>query len=137
LRYRNPIEKGVYWYWFSKLRKLQDFITYGVCISCGRTIYELNSDAQAGHYYPASNCGFALLFHRKNVNLECSGCNGFDEGHLIGYGINLKIRYGEEIELELLQLRHKPQKEWSRLEYVQKIEEIRKEYDMLLSTSNL
>lgn len=132
LKYQSNIEKSVYWYYFSNLRKLQDLKKYGTCISCGRKLYEINEQANAGHFVPTANCGFALLFHPLNVNLECAGCNAFDPGHLIGYRINLDARYGEGTSDKLWQMKWKPTKEWSRLEYIANIEVVRAQYEQLL-----
>jgi hypothetical protein len=60
------------------------------CISCGQY-----RPSQAGHYYPVKNYD-GLRFDEDNVHGECSGCNCFDQSHLIGYGENLLIRIGPE-----------------------------------------
>lgn len=92
LRYANPIEKGVYWYWFSRQIRQRDVSKYGTCISCGR---ELTFEtAQAGHFIPAVKCDRELLFDFQNVNAECAGCNAFDEFHLVPYARNLDKRWG-------------------------------------------
>ena len=92
LRYKTPIEKGIYWYKFSLFIRERDVAKYGTCISCNRSITVDTCDA--GHFAPASNCGLDLLFHPLNVNAECSYCNAFDGMHLIGYAKNLDKRYG-------------------------------------------
>lgn len=90
------------------------------CISCGKTGKVL----QAGHYYPVQGYD-GLRFDIVNVNGECSGCNCFDEGHLIGYGENLLKRIGNE-EFEALKLRATEYKrndyKFSRSELLGKIE---------------
>jgi hypothetical protein len=65
---------------------------WGTCISCGKGITVESCDA--GHYVPASSCGRDLLFDPLNISAECSRCNAFDEGHLIGYAAGLDKRYG-------------------------------------------
>lgn len=93
MRYKGI--KGRFWKVFSDFIRLRDFKKYnGQCISCGRTV--LYESLQAGHFAPAGNCGFALLFDEVNVNGECSTCNGFDRGHLIGYKNRLIERYGKK-----------------------------------------
>lgn len=131
LRYRNPLEKGIYWYWFAKVRVLEDFLEYGGrCVSCNR-VKEL-SELQGGHFVPAGKCGFALLFHPENVNAECAGCNGFDEMHLRGYEKHLDNRYGPGTGEKLVQLKNRvTMKEWSALEYVPRIAELRERYAQL------
>jgi hypothetical protein len=60
------------------------------CISCGQF-----KTLQAGHYFPVQ--GFdGLRYDENNANGECEYDNCFNEAHLIGYGINLKARIGEE-----------------------------------------
>lgn len=68
------------------------------CISCNQF-----KSLQAGHYYPVKGYD-GLRYDEFNVNGECSGCNCFDEGHLIGYGDNLLNRIGR-VEFDLLKLR--------------------------------
>lgn len=92
LRYKNPIEKGIYWYFFSLYIRQRDIEKYGTCISCGREITMQNSNA--GHFMPADDCGRDLLFDPLNVNAECQKCNAWDDTHLLGYAENLDVRYG-------------------------------------------
>ena len=61
-----------------------------VCISCGEV--KRVEDMDAGHYYATKGYD-GLRFNEYNVNGECSGCNRFDESHLIGYGKNLLDKY--------------------------------------------
>lgn len=93
LRYKQPYEKGVYWYWFSLFVRQRDVADYGTCISCNRPIAVDTCDA--GHFIAADGCGRDLLFDPLNVNAECSRCNAWDANHLIGYERGLKERYGE------------------------------------------
>lgn len=117
-RYKG--RKGIYWYLLSLLTRKRDFRQYRRCIACNREV-ESYQEFDAGHYAPADNCGFALLFHKLNINGECKGCNAFDSGHLIGYENNLRNRYGDEAVDELIQTyldRHKTvTKEWTQCEY--------------------
>lgn len=92
LRYKNPPEKGVYWYYFSLFIRQRDIERWGTCISCGREITMENSNA--GHFMPADDCGRDLLFDPLNVNAECEHCNAWDDTHLLGYAENLDVRYG-------------------------------------------
>jgi hypothetical protein len=61
------------------------------CISCGNYI----SNCQAGHYFSVKGYD-GLRFDEDNVHAECEYDNCFNESHLIGYGINLKARIGED-----------------------------------------
>jgi predicted RNA-binding Zn-ribbon protein involved in translation (DUF1610 family) len=99
LRYKNPPEKGVFWYWFSLYVRERDVDEWGTCISCGRSITVAGS--QAGHFMPASDCGRDLLFDERNVNAECPKCNAFDQTHLLAYAENLDKRYGPGTAQEL------------------------------------
>lgn len=137
MRYKGL--KGKLWKIFSDYIRLRDFKRYnGICISCGKCV--LYSQFQAGHFAPAGNCGFALLFDEMNVNGECSYCNGFDSGHLIGYKNNLIERYGKKAVLKLEE-RYRDShfkgittKEWTKLEYENKILEYKekiKQYEKI------
>ena len=65
------------------------------CISCGAF-----NTLQAGHYFAVG--GYAgLRFDEDNVHGECARCNCWDESHLIGYGVNLEKRIGQENVLKL------------------------------------
>lgn len=130
MRYKNPIEKGIYWYLFSKAVRMRDCFKYGVCISCGRRIKVDTCDA--GHFIPAGDCGPELLFDPRNVNAECFHCNAWDGLHLFGYARGLDSRYGEGTAEELLR-RHREHKntkpapkDFTRKEYVAKILELQR-----------
>lgn len=89
------------------------------CISCG-----LYKDLQAGHYYAVKGYD-GLRFDEDNVNGECSGCNCFDESHLIGYGENLVKRIGTQ-RMAILKTKAQTYKQigykWSKSELVELIE---------------
>lgn len=94
----------------------------GRCITCGQV-----KTLQAGHYAPASNCGFALLFDETNISGECEYDNGFNGGHLIGYRKGLINRYGEKF-VDVLEERYNDSrykaiitKEYSKQQYIDKI----------------
>lgn len=125
LRYKNPPEKGIYWYYFSLFIRQRDVEKYGTCISCGRPITVDTCDA--GHFMPAEDCGRDLLFDEINVNAECSHCNAWDGTHLLGYAEGLDRRYGVGTALGLRARRdmHKANKEvvkdWKAIQYAEKI----------------
>jgi 5-methylcytosine-specific restriction endonuclease McrA len=124
LRYKNPPQKGVYWWHLSRFIRQRDVKEWGVCISCGIPITVDSSDA--GHFIPAANCGRDLLFDLRNVNAECSHCNAWDELHIIGYMRGLDERYGKGTAEKLLDraqaYREGPVvKDWSAKEYEAKI----------------
>lgn len=127
LRYTQPLEKGIYWYWLSQFVRLRDYIKWGTCISCDKQcgIEEMN----AGHYAAAGGCGFALLFDPSNLNGECPRCNAWDDSHLIGYERGYIARYGQQAMDELKQRyfdRHKTTQEaWGVQEYEENIIKVR------------
>lgn len=124
LRYKNPPEKGIYWYYFSLWVRERDVAQWGTCISCGVSISVETCDA--GHFMPASSCGRDLLFDPLNVNAECSRCNAWDDTHLLGYADGLDARYGVGTALMLRQKHNEykkgpPLKDWKAFEYEEKI----------------
>jgi hypothetical protein len=98
------------------------------CVSCHKVkpVYEISAEGKkipvmnAGHYVAKKNCLY-LRYNEFNVAGECSGCNNFDESHLIGYRETLIERYGIEKVLELEHDRHKTCKMTS-LDYLDIIE---------------
>ena len=86
--------KGQYWDLLSDFIRLRDFIEYGTCITCGKK-FQTWSESQAGHYISAGNCGFDLLFDKKNLNAECQYDNGFNGNHQLTMRENIVKRYGE------------------------------------------
>jgi 5-methylcytosine-specific restriction endonuclease McrA len=127
LRYKNPPEKGVFWYYFSLHVRQRDVAAWGTCISCGRPITVETS--QAGHFMPAANCGRDLLFDERNVNAECERCNAWDETHLLGYADGLDRRYGPGTAAELRRRRDAylaggPTKDWKAPEYAARCREL-------------
>ena len=125
LRYKNPPEKGVYWYYFSLEVRQRDVDKFGVCISCGKPITVDTCDA--GHFVSAQGCGRDLLFDPMNVHAECGGCNGFDANHLIGYERGLEARYEAPTVVSLKDRYWKYkngdiQKDWKASEYAEKIQ---------------
>jgi len=124
LRYKNPPEKGVYWYYFSLYVRERDVREWGVCISCGKPITV--DTANGGHFMPASSCGRDLLFDERNINAECAFCNAWDDTHLLGYAEGLDHRYGTGTAADLRRRRDEhlkgpPVKDWKAAEYAEKI----------------
>ena len=128
MRYKGI--KGKYWVLLSEYVRKRDYLNYGRCITCNKRVSDWR-ELQAGHFAPASNCGFGLLFDPDNVHGECPYDNGFNEGHLIHYKTNLIKRYGEEfvsrLERRYNDSRYKGviTKEWTKLEYETKITELK------------
>lgn len=117
LRYRSPLEKGIYWYHFSRFIRDRDLKKWGTCISCGKPI----EDGDCGHFIAASKCGIELLFDERNNNLECSQCNAWDETHLLGYERGLDARYGPGTAAALKDryFTRTIQKEWTKERYIE------------------
>lgn len=122
--------KGIYWHFLSQYIRRRDFHKYGTCISCGRAFSNWK-ESQAGHYAPASNCGFALLFDKRNIHAECAACNNprISPGKLIPYRANLVKRYGEKYvrKLDKEYAEKKITKSWSQIEYDREIRKLIKE----------
>lgn len=89
------------------------------CISCGEI-----KILQAGHYFAVKGHD-SLRFDEDNVHGECAGCNCFDESHLIGYGVHLRAKIGEERYNALCERAAEYKRngyKWSRSELLEKIE---------------
>lgn len=132
--YRYAGKKGIYWYLLSMYVRMRDFNKYGTCISCGKP-FNTWKDSQAGHYAPAQNCGFDLLFDKMNIHGECPKCNNpvFSGGKLIPYRANLVIRYGEDFvkELDARYAAKKTMKEWTSKEYDIEIRKLQDDIETL------
>lgn len=125
-RYKG--RKGIYWSLFSEYIRKRDLLNWGRCISCDSP-FEAIKQVQAGHYAPAGNCGFKLLFDERNVHAECPKCNNphFSPGKLIQYRQNLVKRYGEDWVKQLDEdYTHKTiMKEWTQREYDKEIKKLK------------
>lgn len=124
--------KGIYWHVVSEYARRRDFEAWrGQCISCGKRA-ETWQHLQGGHFIAAATCGFKLLFDLRNVNGECSYCNGCDPNHLLGYERGLDERYGDgfaqTLKDEYRLARHNtPAKAWNDKEYDVAIRELQGE----------
>lgn len=118
---------------FNKFIRLRDSGGgFFACISCGLT--KTTDEMDAGHFYAKQGYD-GIRFDEINVNGECSGCNRFNESHLIPYAINLANKIGDS-ELQKLHERAANYKKdsnfkWDRseleekvLHYTQKIKEV-------------
>jgi hypothetical protein len=74
---------------------------------------------QAGHFVPASKCGFGLLFDKQNVNAQLPSCNNPNISPMasIGYARGLDKRYGKGTADKLIKRRQEMNKEWGAKEY--------------------
>lgn len=135
LRYAHPLEKGVYWYYFSLKRRLEDYIKYGTCITCGKKVNSWRK-ADAGHGIAGSAC-ITLQFHPKNVHLQHKSCNipHWNPDGAYGYAVNVDQRYGIGTALELWNMRNQGRqgaKTHPIAEYRRLIEQTRSEVAVLL-----
>jgi DNA-directed RNA polymerase subunit RPC12/RpoP len=126
--------KGIYWALLSEFVRKRDLNKFGECISCGNPFTDIKQ-VQAGHYAPAGNCGFKLLFDLRNVNAECPKCNNplFSPGKLIQYRANLVKRYGERWvkKLDKDYTQKEVMKEWTQLEYDKEIKKLQRKIKKL------
>ncbi len=103
----------------------------GICIACGQ-----KKPLQAGHYAPASNCGLDLCFDPDNIHGECEYDNGFNGGHLIGYGNGLIQRYGASYK-EKLDERYDDSRYKGKTFKITKLEYINRAIDFVQLTQSL
>ena len=89
------------------VRKRDSLDGHFTCCSCGqRKPYAL---ADAGHFI--NRRWMALRWDERNVHAQCSSCNRFDEGNLIGYYRFMLSKYGQDI-IDMLESLKTPYK-WS------------------------
>lgn len=82
---------------FSKYTRLRDSAEYDhklfKCCSCGQIKeYRLGD---AGHFI--NRRWMALRWDERNVHMQCSSCNRFDEGNSAGYYQFMFKKYGEDV----------------------------------------
>jgi hypothetical protein len=99
------------------------------CISCRQF-----KTLQAGHYYPVKGYD-GLRFEEDNIHGECEYCNCWDEGHLIGYSLNLPNRL-DKYQLQNLHLEAKMYKQIGYKFTRSELQDIKKKYRDKLNTLN-
>lgn len=118
--------KGVYWHYFSKMIRERDYRQEGgLCMTCEK--YVEKGQDQCGHFFPAANCGFLLLFEPLNNHLQHASCNNprFTPQAGIYNSRTLTKRYGPDIIDILETIKKTPnQKEWNKAEYERRIKEL-------------
>lgn len=114
---------------FSEYIRLRDSKEYAhkafVCISCGHL--KPFSQADCGHYINRQH--MSTRYDEMNCNAQCSHCNRFDEGNIVGYRAGLVRKYSEERVL-LLESRKNSTRKYSDFEY----KELIKYYSGLIKT---
>ena len=82
------------------IRKRDNDGDYTKCISCGA--YCITTSLQVGHYYSRSHDFTTTLgSDERNVNLQCSPCNGVKHGNPRGYALGIIRKYGNRAIEEL------------------------------------
>jgi hypothetical protein len=107
----TPFQKR-YWKIVSEVVREEDWRKYGKCVSCGIHIDDWRF-ADCGHYKAWARCNGWFKFDRRNLSIQCKGCNRLSDGPVgHNFGKELKRRYGPNhldwIEQE--NLRHKNEK---------------------------
>lgn len=131
LRYSNPPEKGILWYWFSRYIRARDKNL--PCISCNLQ----KPERQGGHFIPTGSMGVdEMVFSEQNVHSECSACNNWDKNKL-QYARNLDLRYGKGTADQLRNVFYEYKyggliyRNWGIETYREKIRHYRKEAERL------
>ncbi len=95
--------------------RLRDAMPGGMtrCISCGKI--KPFDKMQGGHFH--SRRYMSTRWNEDNVNSECSGCNGYDGDHLLGYRENLIRKIGMT-RYKLLEATYLQDKKWNHFEIV-------------------
>lgn len=60
------------------------------CFTCGR--YDFWYKLECGHFVPRANS--CTRYHELNCHPQCKTCNGFMDGNLDVYAVNLDKKYG-------------------------------------------
>ncbi len=105
----------------------------GVCFSCGKIIpdyYDRYGNllpgwkaAHAGHFITAKSCGLALYFHEQNVHSQCYHCNINLSGNWVEYERKIIEVYGQDVCDKLKELKWSGDVKYSKVDYMDKIEE--------------
>jgi hypothetical protein len=97
----------------SETVRKEDHAKYGGrCVSCHRVI-EHWQDGHCGHYKAWSVCNGFFKFERRNLSLQCKGCNMLSDGPTgESFARELQLRYGYDILdwIEVENERHRGEK---------------------------
>lgn len=76
---------------FSQYVRLRDSDNgYGRCITCDKRLHW--KDAHAGHFQKRKY--YETRWDEENVNLQCAGCNTYNDGEQYQYAKALDFKYG-------------------------------------------
>lgn len=122
----TPAQKRL-WRIVSETYRQADWEEYPHCRTCDAYLPSWK-DGQCGHYEAYSLCHAWFKYHRKNLALQCTTCNGnFHKTNTIGgrFVTYLKSKYGENIEQwirqENLLYRGTKMEVWQLVEYAAKL----------------
>jgi hypothetical protein len=116
----TPAQKK-YWKVVSDTYRLEDFEKYGgKCVSCP-VRFERWQDGQLGHWKAWNVCNAWFKYERKNLALQCGGCNRRSDGPTNeNFKQELKRRHGKNvitwIEAENLKYRNQKMEVWELVE---------------------
>ena len=99
----------------------------GKCITCPKV--RLISKMDAGHFIGRTLN--ILRYHKKNVNLQCKGCNGYGNGQQYKHGRAIAEKYSPTDLQEILDLEEQHKGKvymWKRWELEDMIEEFKQLY---------
>ena len=103
-RQQMKLDKGLRWSIERTVQVVHEYVKLRdklkPCISCGT---QWHLDFQAGHYFKAELFS-SLKFYLMNIHGQCVQCNGYLEGNLNQYGLNLPERIGQDTFNELIEL---------------------------------
>lgn len=122
----TPAQKRL-WRIVSETYRQQDWEVSPHCRTCDLYLPSWK-DGQCGHFIAYSLCHAWFKYHRKNLALQCSTCNGnFHKTNTIGgrFLSYLKLIYGLDIEASLIKeneyYRGAKMEEWQIVEYAAKL----------------
>ena len=86
---------------FSEYVRLRDSVDgYGECITCGKRLHY--KAAHAGHFQKRKH--YSTRWEEENVNLQCAGCNTYNDGEQYQYAKALELKYGDGTSDKLHQM---------------------------------
>ena len=106
-------QKKKTWYWCSRYTRLRDALDYckehgidlkqfarvedivGACCSCGKVKPWIRQ--HPGHFISRGSGGMSGVYYdERNINIQCPGCNSFQQGNYPGYLEFMLAKYNQE-----------------------------------------
>lgn len=137
-KYRyTEVVKDRAWSLLSDYTRIRDYLKFGHCVSCGKTVESWRL-LQGGHYIPMGGNNAEIGFYHMNIHGQCGQCNAWG-GMAAGgrYKEELDRRYGIELVPKLEGMKKlKPKADiWFFLKKIEEIyslfDELQKEYPHL------